>query len=115
MRMFGGLPKAYAFGTEQGEEWPSPAWPSTLGRGGFMAKARKGTEGTKGTKGRKGVVGGGLGLVEVVEAELAAGGVGVFAAGASKHRLDAVFHEDIEEHEEGFFGGGLEVGSVVDG
>ena len=51
----------------------------------------------------------------MVEAELAAGGVGVFAAGASEHSLDAVFHEDIEEHEKGFFGWGLEVGSVVDG
>ncbi len=51
----------------------------------------------------------------MVEAELAAGGVGVFAAGTAEHGLDAVFHEDIEEHEECFFGGGLEVGAVVDG
>ena len=57
----------------------------------------------------------GLGLVEVVEAELAAGGICIFAAGAAEHGLDAVFHEDIKEHEKGFFGGGLEVGSVVDG
>ncbi len=55
-----------------------------------------------------------LGLFEVVEAELAAGGVGVFAAATAEHGLDAMLHEDVEEHEEGYFGWGFEVGPMVD-
>ena len=47
--------------------------------------------------------------------QLAAGGVGVLAAGAAEHRLHAVLHEDVEEHEHRLVGGRLEVRTVLDG
>ena len=49
------------------------------------------------------------------QAELSAGGIRVFAAGAAEHRLDAVLHEDVEEHHHRRFGRRLEVGTVLDG
>ncbi len=54
-------------------------------------------------------------VVEVAEAELAAGGVLVLAARAAEHRLDAVFHKDVEEHKECRLVRRLEVGAVRDG
>ena len=49
------------------------------------------------------------------QAELSAGGIRVFAAGAAEHRLDAVLHEDVEEHHHRRFGRRLEVWTVLDG
>ena len=51
----------------------------------------------------------------MTQPQLAAGGVGVFAAGAAEHGLDAIAHEDVEEHEHRLVRRHLEVGALVDG
>ena len=46
---------------------------------------------------------------------MAAGGVSVLAAGAAEHRLDAVLHQDVEEHQHLLVARRLEVRPVIDG